>query len=495
MKNYIKYIIYVLPLLLLAACVEEYALEDSPPTEEQAGFSFEPTEQSDNILQFTADNDFFLMNWDMGNGSSATGKSVTGTYPTAGTYTVTLTVFNRGGSVSTSRELVIEETDPLLLDKPLYNNLTGGAQATEGKTWKIDAGRSGHFGVGPNPSSGAGDFPEWYQAQPNEKAGSGMYTDRYTFFLDSFNFTMDTEGLVYLNAAQGGNFPGAYEAEVGDLSAPYSAPEGLKWSMAEPEDGYPELTISQGGFLGYFAGGTTYQVVSISENEMSLRFVDQANTDLAWYIRLIPEGYEPGEEIPDPEPEPVVPGEFSLENLIGDGSKAWKLKPAAGAFGVGPGPGSDEYYPNGTDISGDRPCLFNDLFIFNQDGTYTYDPRGDIFGELYLGVEEEGCQPAANLTGTTGEAWGAGTHEFSFTEGNESSNAKITVTGTGAFIALPKAYNGGEYAGGPPAENSSVTYEVIGYTNEDGIEELTITLDITGSGEIFWSFVLIPDHD
>ena len=492
MKKFIRYIIYVLPLFALAACMEEYTLDDNPPTAEQAGFSFVPTAESDNILEFTADGDFFLMNWDLGNGSSGSGKTVTGTYPTKGTYTVTLTVFNKGGSLSESRDIVTAETDSLLLDTPLFNNLTGGAEAVEGKTWQIDATRAGHFGVGPDPSSPAGDFPEWYQAAPNEKAGSGMYTDRYTFFLDSFNFNMETNGFVYLNAAQGSNFPGAFDPGVGDLSAPYEAPDGLKWSMAEPEGGYPELTISQGGFLGYYAGGRTYQIINIEENEMLLRFVDQANQGLAWYIRLIPEGYDPGEETPDPDPDPEVSGVFTLQNLIGDGTKAWKLKPAAGSFGVGPSPGSDEYFPNGTDISGDRACLFNDLFIFNQDGTYSYDPQGDIFAELYMGVDAEGCQSVDNLTGTPGEAWGAGTHDFSFTEGTDSSNAQITVTGTGAFLVLPKAFNAGEYSAGPAEPGRSVTYDVIGYTNEGGVEELTIAIDVTDSGSVFWTFVLTP---
>lgn len=491
MKRYLNYIKLLLPVFLLAACIEEYSLQEAPPSQEEAEFSVETTEDSDNILRFTASNDFFIMNWDLGNGSAGSGKAVTGTYPTAGTYTVSLTVFNAGGSVTLSKEIIIEQTDPLLLDKPLYNLLTGGADASEGKTWKVDAGRLGHFGVGPNPSQ-AGDFPEWYQAQPNEKAGSGMYTDRYTFYLADFAFDMETDGLVYLNAAQGSNFPGSFDPGVGDLSAPYEAPEGLKWSMAEPEDSYPELTISQGGFLGYFAGGRTYQIVTIEENEMLLRFVDQANPDLAWYVRLIPEDFVPAEEIP--EPEPVDPGVLSLQSLTGGGSKAWKLKPTAGAFGVGEAPGSDAYYPNGEDISEARACLFNDRFIFNEDGTFTYDPVGDIYGEAYMGVEE-GCQPVSNLEGTAGEAWGAGTHDFSFTDATESGNARITVTGTGAFIALPKAYNGGEYQSGPPAEDRAVTYDVIGYSNEEGVEELTITIDITNEGTVFWTFVLIPDTE
>ncbi len=490
MKNILRYLWLLLPLVAVMACVEEYSLDGTPPTEADANFSFQSTEESDNILRFTADGDFFMMNWDLGNGQVAEGKTATGTYPLAGTYRVSLTVFNAGGSATFERDIIIEQTDPLLLDRPIFNLLTGGVDAVEGKTWKIDAGRAGHFGVGPNtPGS---NFPEFYQAQANEKAGSGMYTDRYTFFLDGFRFNMETNGLVYLNSAQGSNFPGAFDPGVGDLSAPYEAPDNLRWSLVEPDGQLPELSITQGGFLGYFAGGRTYQIVRLEENEMFLRFVDQANTDLAWYIRLIPEGFDPGED-PEPEPEPENPDvSFTQSDLVGNGRKVWTLKPAAGAFGVGPRRGSDEFFPNGTDISGDRPCLFNDLFIFNSNGSYQYNAQGDVYGEGYMGIAD-GCQPESDLEGTAGAAWASGSHQFSFTPGTPTEFPKITVTGTGAFIALPKAFNGGEYQAGPPRENESVTYDVIGYDAATG--ELSLSIDITDNGSVFWNFVLVPAPD
>lgn len=483
----------MLPVVFLAACIEEYSLRDEAPTTEQAVFNFQASAESDNILNFTADQEFFLMNWDLGNGATATGKTATGTYPSAGTYTITLTVFNRGGSVSSSREVIIEKTDPLLLDKPIYNFLTGGVEALAGKTWVLDSASTGHFGVGPDPSQ-AGDFPEYYQAGPNEKKGGGMYDDRYTFKLANFAFDMKTNGDVYINAAQGGNFSGAVDPGVGDLRAPYNGPAGLTWTIVEADGAYPELTISNGGFIGYFAGTRTYQIINIEENQLFLRFVDQANQGLAWYIRLIPAGFQSGggEPAPEPETEPT-PGvvNITLQNLIGENQKAWKLKPAVKAFGVGPIPGSDEYFPNGQDISAVRSCLFNDEFIFGKDGFFAYDAKGDVYGEGYLGIND-GCQPESNLTGTPAAAWASGQHKFSFTPGTASANPKITVTGTGAFIVLPKAFNGGEYTVGPPQANRSVTYDVIGYVNEGGAEELTITIDITNNGGVFWTFVLIP---
>jgi hypothetical protein len=62
-------------------------------------------------------------------------------------------------------------------------------------------------------------------------------------------------------------------------------------------------------------------------------------------------------------------------------------------------------------------------------------------------------------------------------------------------MVLPKAFNGGEYTAGPPEPNRSVTYDVIDYTSAGGNEEMTITIDISGDGGAFWTFVLIPDED
>lgn len=658
MKNIAKYFA-MLALLLMAACKEEFKLEDAPPTPEDAAFTYAPSADNDNIIEFTAKNQTFLMKWDLGNGSTAEGKTAEGTYPSKGTYTVTLTVYNAGGSVSSTQKVDIAQTDPSLLDNPLYNMLTGGPDsATIGKTWVIDSLEDGHFGVGPDPSDpNAGDVPNYYAAAANEKAGGGMYDDRYTFYLKDFNFDMVTHGDVFINGAQEPNFPGATPA-VGDYNAPYDPPSGLTWSVTDPGDGsYPTLTISQGGFLGYYAGTSKYQIISITSNEMFLRYVDQANAGLAWYIKLIRAGYDPtagssytpdvypelpidfessdltytwndfggvtgsvesnpdtngngsanvghinksnGAETwagtnlqlagpidfsgsktlsmqvyspragvpillkiedsnshPTPTDPPSIAAEMTatttvanawetltfdysqasgfdaansydalsvfydngnsgtgedfyfdniqlvipsvpltMADLTGGGSKAWVLKPAAGSFGVGPYPGSDQWFPNGADISGDRPCLYNDLFIFKSSGIYEYDAQGDIFGEAYMGLNTNGeCFPEDSLNGKYSEVWKSGTHSFNFTPASGGNPAQITVNDKGAFIALPKAHNGGEYDANTTVAtlDPSLTYDVVDYKSDGVHEELSITVDISGTGGAFWSFVLVP---
>lgn len=297
MKNLFSKFMVIIALFVFMGCEEtdEPTLVD-PPTEADAAFTFEATAESDNILEFTASVDGFNRYvWDLGNGENVEeAQTVVGTYPNAGSYEVTLTVFNDGGSASSTQTLEIAETDPTLLDNELYNILTGGVDGGGMKTWAVDSASAGHFGVGPSPENGDydGDYPKYYAAGVNEKIGGGMYDDRYTFSLEGFGFEMQTNGDVYINGAQVDNFPGAEESPVADFIAPFTPTEELTWNLNAPTDADTTLTISGDGFIGYYTGVNTYKVVSISENEIFLQYEDSATPDLVWYIRLVPEGYD-----------------------------------------------------------------------------------------------------------------------------------------------------------------------------------------------------------
>ncbi|WKV11188.1 PKD domain-containing protein [Marivirga harenae] len=300
MKHLFGKFMMIAAIFVLMSCDEEEepTLVD-PPTEADAAFTFQATAESDNILEFTASVDGFNRYvWDLGNGESADeSATVTGTYSNAGSYEVTLTVFNDGGSASNTQEIEIAETDPTLLDNALYNLLTGGVDGGGSKTWAVDSASAGHFGVGPSPENGDydGDYPKYYAAGVNEKVGAGMYNDRYTFILADFGFDMATQGDIYLNAQQEEQFPDAYDPGVGDLTAPFTPAENLNWNLsfpAEGEEGDTTLSINEDGFIGYYTGVQTYKVVSISENELFLQFEDAANADLVWYLRLVPEGFD-----------------------------------------------------------------------------------------------------------------------------------------------------------------------------------------------------------
>lgn len=635
MKRILYNIIWIcsLSFFIISCDPKEEELElTAPPTEKDAAFTYAASEESENIIQFSNASSGFTKKWDFGNGATAEGSEVVGEFPLKGTYEVSLTLENSAGSATSTQSIEIAETDPMLLDLPVYNLLTGGADQVGGKSWVVDASRAGHFGLGPNTEF----TPDWYAAKANEKEGGGIYNDTYTFILEDFRFEWETNGDVYLNSAQAEEFENSEESPVGDFIAPYEAPEDLSWSVKENKAGDQFITISN-GFIGYYTGVSTYQILELTEDELLLRFLDTKNPEFAWYLRLIPEGSTPSEPEPEPEPQTTTlpvdfegaappfngfggtafqvvdnpdasgintsakvgeyvkgsegnwagietalenPLDFSSKTLIkykvyspvagralfklettdgsadpvevfaevtktneweeltfdfseaasgtfdkvalfldfdnnnggtfyiddirqvaeegalteealtGGAAKSWVLKPAAGSFGVGPAKGSLEWWPGDQDISEERACLFNDEFIFKTGGEYEYKANGDIYAEAYMGVAE-GCQDESILTGTDAEAWASATHSFTFTEATETEPATITVSGTGAFITLPKAFNGGEYEAAPPAADGAVTYEVLSYVKNGDTETLAIAVDISGDGSGFWNFVLI----
>ncbi len=357
--------------VFVIGCKEEDPTLGVAPAAEDAVFTFSPSAENDNIIDFTNNADAFLKVWDFGNGTKGKGSNVKGVYPMKGTYNVTLTVYSAGGSATYTATVEIAETDPTLLDIPVYNMLTGGASQTEGKTWIIDYMRAGHFGVGPNPSGGAGDYPEWYAAGVNEKDGGGLYNDKYTFKLADFEFIMETDGDVYLNPGQQSVFPGAYANEtVGDYTAPYESPGNLTWSVSEDDDGNQYITISQGGFIGYYTGVSTYKIVSLEENEIFLRYLDSAHDDLAWYLRLIPEGFEP----PPPPPPSTASLPISFETsaqppFVGFGGSSFEVadNPSVGGINntakVGKtAKGSETWAGIVTDLDGKLDFSVNNTF-------------------------------------------------------------------------------------------------------------------------------------
>ncbi len=183
---------------------------------------------------------------------------------------------------------------------------------------------------------------------------------------------------------------------------------------------------------------------------------------------------------------------FSAQNFHGGGSKTWKLNPEEGALAVGPAKGSGEWFATTLDDVNARACTFDDTYTFTSDGVFTYATNGDLWAEAYMGIDPPGCIAEADLPAAAA-AWGSGTHAFEVTEASGDQPATVTVTGTGAFIALPKAYNGGEYAEGPPTADAAVTYEVMSYVNDGSKEILVLTIDINGQGSAFWTYTLIAE--
>ena len=282
----------VLGLLLgLMSCSEERPTLGPAPSEVDAAFYYEASTNTPNIISFTAQNPNINAKWDFGNGTKGEGVNAQGSYPYAGTYIVTLTIFDRGGSASTSQTVTIAEDDLSLISNPLYTLLTGGINGPGYKAWVMDTANAGHFGVGPNPSSALGDVPEYYAANPGEKAGTGMYDDQYIFKINGFKFDHITNGNVFVNLNDDGSpgaegeYPGGYQ-NSNDYTAPLANQYDETWKIEEGEND-TTLTLSGKTFIGMYCGTRKFKIVKIEENVLLIRAED-AFSSLAWYFRLVP---------------------------------------------------------------------------------------------------------------------------------------------------------------------------------------------------------------
>jgi len=270
-------------ILGISSCKEdETPTLGEAPTEADAAFTYAPTAANANIIDYTATNAGFTYSWDLDNGTNASTKEATTEYPNKGTYTVTLTVFNSGGSASSSQDIIIAEDDASLLNNPLFTLLTGGTAGSGSKTWVIDSTRQAHLGVGPV----GGTWPEWWDADPGIKANSGLYSDQYTFTLQGFKFDQITNGSVFVKTGSQGQFPGAYE-NSDDYTAPFADQLNENWTIVEGEED-TTISISGKAFLGMYTGVREYKIVTLSENELTVRYVDAADATTAWYVRLVP---------------------------------------------------------------------------------------------------------------------------------------------------------------------------------------------------------------
>jgi len=316
------YIIILLVGLISTSCKKKKPELGAAPTMEDAQFTFAPTAESPNIIQFTATKSGTVAVWDFGNGTSAKGRTVKATYPLKGSYLVKITVFSRGGSVTLNKEISIAEDDLTLLNSPDIVNLTGGVDGQGYKTWVIDSTRVGHFGVGPNPASAAGFVPEWYSAEPLQQGAMDLYNDRYTFYLEGFQFDMKTQGRVFVDHRAIGEFSSTSPTSGEDFTAVLDDQLDENWNLID-EEGTKYLSTTGKSFIGFYAGTRKYQILKLGENELSLRYVDAnaSSPALAWYLRLVPLGYK-GIDNPvdtvDKEPELTkysLPIDFEIEKV------------------------------------------------------------------------------------------------------------------------------------------------------------------------------------
>lgn len=256
------------------------------------------------------------------------------------TYTVTIIATGRGGIASNTTVDVTVLSN--FSDDEAVQFLTAGSS----KKWYWSASEPGHLGVGQNDGDAAKNFyPNYYSAAPFEKAGSPtsscLYENVLTFSLvgGQLKFELDNGGATFFNASFK-NVAGGSGA--GDACLTYDA-TGVKSVSLSPSESVvaknPDhatqtrgtmLNFSDGGFMGYYIGQSSYEILSITANRMVVRAIMGGDPSLAWYHTFTT---TPPNQTPDPDfTNLVFSDEFNTDGApdaakwvydLGKGTNGW----------------------------------------------------------------------------------------------------------------------------------------------------------------------------
>lgn len=266
MKNIFKItggIIAVASLLLIGCEPQEFDDHDLGPLpkEQELEFSINETDNP-NVIEFKDESSRpGVALWDLGNGNSAKGQSVTAEYPSQGSYEVEMTLVTDGGHLDISETIEIEQDDYSLVP-PMLAALV---RDSDGKSWEF-AGTPGDDGL-------------WYfMSPPNDPA------QHMTVWWNAGGWNevlpIDMEGKMHFDIVGGSNY--TY----------YSGPD------AEPEEGSfvldtndSTLTVNDAPILGHMSDEEVqtgsedgeYHVMSLTEDELVL-YVPTNEYDEGWTL-------------------------------------------------------------------------------------------------------------------------------------------------------------------------------------------------------------------
>ena len=150
----------------------------------------------------------------------------------------------------------------------------------------------------------------------------------------------------------------------------------------------------------------------------------------------------------------------------------WKVSPEAGALHVGPV--GTTWWANSIDDVTTRACYFDDEYVFNPDGSFSNVLGTETWIEAWQGVAADACgTPVAPHDGSN-----AATYTY--------SDSTVTLNGVGAYLGLPKAYNGGEL--GAANADSAIASRTYDIALSGGNDTMTVMINI-GSG--VWTYKLV----
>ncbi|MDF4201946.1 family 16 glycosylhydrolase [Maribacter sp. SA7] len=294
MKN-LKYVMVSLFAVLMSCDGDDI---DIPESVMPSNLTVSAQNLGDGVFDFTASaTNANYYHYDFGDGTSAleTSGSTTKTYEEIGdnSYTVTITAGSTEGNkisetLNVSVSLAFTDTETVAF-------LTNDSS----KTWFLAAAQPGHLGLGPAREGIDGDwwYPKWYSASAFEKCGTDdsdcLCDDELTFSVDesgALSYTLDNMGQTYFNVGHKAVVGGTEDIDfcydfdtTGSKSVVLSEVTG---NVPDDQTTGIQMSFSDGGFMGYYVGSSTYEILSISDTELYVRTYDTENADLAWYHKF-----------------------------------------------------------------------------------------------------------------------------------------------------------------------------------------------------------------
>lgn len=219
--------------------------------------------------------------------------------PGINTYTVIVKANGTGGASSTAS---IEIEVYSAFSDVQAENFLSGANIGDSKKWYWQADKSLHVGLGPvTDDYGNGEFA--YEAWWN--GIKAWDSEKSCMYDNEFVFTRTANGLTFEQTVGPAFVPGTYAGDLGvggdqchDASVATKmfgvknvtfAPSTSKAATEGTYNNAPyrgtTFEISDGGFMGWLVGSSTYDIISITNDELIVRII-QAGDGFAWYHRF-----------------------------------------------------------------------------------------------------------------------------------------------------------------------------------------------------------------
>jgi hypothetical protein len=195
-------------------------------------------------------------------------------------YTITVNAVGTGGIISSITKK-IKVFVAFEIPVTMLQSLTNGSS----KVWITDKDAVGHFGVGPTDQFA----PIWYAAPPNTREACA-YDDEITFSKDANNnvfMSVNNKGENFSIGAASS----FYGFGGGDACYAINTGGNKKLAFMDATSASTtanstriQFTVPGNGIINFGTGGTTYEILAITNTSISLRNIGADGN--AWYQKL-----------------------------------------------------------------------------------------------------------------------------------------------------------------------------------------------------------------